>query len=223
VKAFVLAAEGASGVQPGTTPPAYVRQMFDQYAERFDAHLLGELEYRGHIDVVDLVSRLKDGNLRVLDLGCGTGLVGAELQRVPGSHRIHGVDIAPQMLERASARRIYTALHCTDILEFLGGTTPSFDAITAADVLIYLGEAKPLFIRVRETLNCDGVFVFTIERNDDDLGVKLTPSRRYRHGEAYVRRCADNAGLAVLACEPIVIRHELQGAVDGFVVALTVS
>ena len=35
------------GEAPATMPDAYVRALFDDYAPRFDAHLIGKLRYRG--------------------------------------------------------------------------------------------------------------------------------------------------------------------------------
>ncbi len=46
---------------------------------------------------------------RILDLGCGTGLVGEELQK-HGYQNIDGVDLMPNLLEVAKAKNIYGSL-----------------------------------------------------------------------------------------------------------------
>jgi predicted TPR repeat methyltransferase len=68
---------------PAAAAPAYVARLFNQYAPRFDAHLVGSLGYRGPAllyeaarDVCERTNRPMQF-ARALDLGCGTGLAGA--------------------------------------------------------------------------------------------------------------------------------------------------
>jgi predicted TPR repeat methyltransferase len=60
-----------------------------------------------------LVQKLKEfgytDDARILDLGCGTGLVGEELKK-HGYKNIHGVDLTPELLESAKAKGIYGLL-----------------------------------------------------------------------------------------------------------------
>jgi SAM-dependent methyltransferase len=83
------AADGAARHDP---------RIFDNYADRFDAHLLGALQYRVPARCPPHAQRTPSLNIDVLDLGCGTGLIGAELGRVDGS--LVGVDLSAKMLER---------------------------------------------------------------------------------------------------------------------------
>ena len=64
-------------------PDSYVETLFDSYAERFEHHLVGQLGYQ----LPALIRWLCDQQLelhpgRVLDLGCGTGLVGVRTKTV---------------------------------------------------------------------------------------------------------------------------------------------
>jgi predicted TPR repeat methyltransferase len=60
-----------------------------------------------------LVQKLKEfgytNDARILDLGCGTGLVGEELKK-HGYKTIDGVDLTPELLESAKAKGIYGLL-----------------------------------------------------------------------------------------------------------------
>ncbi len=47
---------------------------------------------------------------RILDLGCGTGLVGQELHK-RGYKNIDGVDLTPELLEFAKEKGVYGSLH----------------------------------------------------------------------------------------------------------------
>lgn len=61
--------------QPMVNPPAsYVEKLFDQYADDFEAHLVGQLGYQGHSVLLehlpaDAAARFE----QVWDMGCGTG------------------------------------------------------------------------------------------------------------------------------------------------------
>lgn len=53
--------------------------------------------------------------MKILDLGCGTGL-DAQLYR-PFAKKLTGVDISPKMVEKAEEKNIYDALDVFDVLQ----------------------------------------------------------------------------------------------------------
>ena len=56
--------------------PQFVSRLFDDYARQFEPMLLETLNYCAHARVADLISEhRRDG--RILDAGCGSGLLGA--------------------------------------------------------------------------------------------------------------------------------------------------
>jgi predicted TPR repeat methyltransferase len=80
--------------------PAYVARLFDDYAARFDAHLAGELGYRGPELIAAALDRLDSRRFsRCIDLGCGTGLAGAALRERVDT--LIGVDLSPRMIAKA--------------------------------------------------------------------------------------------------------------------------
>ena len=64
-------------------PQAYVQTLFDQYAPRFEAALVGDLGYRGPELLFKAVLAARAAVRkpaffkRAIDLGCGTGLAAA--------------------------------------------------------------------------------------------------------------------------------------------------
>lgn len=69
--------------------------------------MMRTIEAASEID--DATSRFRDRSLRVLDAGCGTGLVGDVLSEL-GYDDLHGVDLSHEMVSRAGERRIYASL-----------------------------------------------------------------------------------------------------------------
>jgi predicted TPR repeat methyltransferase len=58
----------------------------------------------------ELVGDDKAGASRILDMGCGTGLVGKYLSELGFKH-IDGIDASAGMIENARAKGVYTDLH----------------------------------------------------------------------------------------------------------------
>jgi SAM-dependent methyltransferase len=77
------------------------------------------------------------------DLGCGTGRTGAWLHR-HGVAEIDGVDLTPEMLERASARGIFRSLTEADVTS--SGLVPAaYDLVTVSLVDEHLSDVAPLY------------------------------------------------------------------------------
>ena len=66
------------GEMPVALPEPYVARLFDDYAPRFDTHLINNLGYRAPALIADALSAVASGRhfVAALDLGCGTGLIG---------------------------------------------------------------------------------------------------------------------------------------------------
>ena len=201
-------------------PPArasdhYVRATFDAFAESFDDRL-GALDYTGPAVVEHLLRAARpEGVDALLDLGCGTGLAGPVLR--PLARRLEGLDLSPRMLARAGERNLYDALHEADAEAFLAKAQTTWDAIIAADVLIYLGVLEPLMAAVAAALRPEGLFIATIEEADG-ASWELRPSGRYRHSRAYLRQALDAAGLREERLDTVVLRHEGEQPVEALAV-----
>jgi predicted TPR repeat methyltransferase len=202
---FALAALGLAPIA-AASPPGYVRQLFDEYAERFDSHLVGHLGYRGPALIDGLISRLALPPVAAaVDLGCGTGLCGPILR--PRAARLVGVDLAPKMLEQAQRRGLYDELVCEELTAFAAGTPAQFELAVAADVMNYFGDLAAPLAALRGMLRPGGWLVFTIEL-DEAAAVALQRSRRFAHSADHVREAASATGFSVEAFEHGVLRRE---------------
>lgn len=216
--AAVLAALDAA---EGGLNPAYVRALFDRYAERFDADLVTRLAYTGPEQLYGalLRSAAVAGRParweRALDLGCGTGLMAVPLRPLVGT--LAGVDLAPRMVDKARARGLYDSLGVGDVTTALDAEPEAWDLLTAADVLVYLGDLFPVMAAAARALRPGGWFAATMERLDAEDGFVLGPTRRYAHSDAHLRAAAGAAGLALRLLEPCSSRQERRQPVPGSV------
>ena len=207
------------GALPEAAPPAFVRGLFDEYAERFDGELVDTLRYRGHEQVCAPLATLHPGAFEsALDLGCGSGLAAPLLR--PLAVRLAGVDLAPRMIERAAATGLYDELHIGDLAVHLLATGARHDLVVACDVFIYLGNLAPVFDAVTRVLAPGAIFAFTVEEGEADAGYDLLPTLRYAHSERYLRELAQAHALRVARCERAPLREGHGEAIAGLAMHL---
>ena len=107
-----------------------VTKLFDDYASRFETHLIDALGYSVPKSMRDAVGRYFGGNQRfqhALDLGCGTGLIGEHFRDLVVE--IDGVDLSPKMLEQAHRKQIYSKLDCDEIVAWLDARQRNHSAL----------------------------------------------------------------------------------------------
>jgi predicted TPR repeat methyltransferase len=210
---FFLSAVGV-GPLVKAAPGHFVAALFDQYAQRFDAHLTTELKYFAPQLLFDLVTANSPSHFeKTLDLGCGTGLAAKAFSTVCA--HIQGVDLSQQMLDRARDSCVYEALVLASMQEYLESTPHTYDLILCCDALIYLGDLAAVFAGVRRTLAPGGAFGLTVELCEADAGFDLLPSLRYAHSERYIRQLAEHNQFQVLGVAKGSLREEDHQPVHG--------
>jgi len=205
-----------AGAQAAAMPSAFVETLFDQYADRFDTALVDRLDYRAPALLAAALDTAHPGRrfARVMDLGCGTGLMGAAI-RGRADH-LAGIDISAAMLAQAQAKRLYDRLEKGD-LAALAPAPGQHDLILAADVFAYLGRLEPILTWCAEALVPGGVLGFSVE-SQDDAPLVLRESRRFAHSRAYLDAALRAAGLGVLAMQPAVLRKDRGEDIHGLIV-----
>lgn len=211
---LIAAIEGEAAA---TAPRSYIRDLFNSYAPRFEAHLVGELQYCGHSEVVRLLDVVDSRRRFALayDLGCGTGLVG-ELVR-PRVGRLFGIDLSEKMLEQADRKNIYDTLICGDIDHVLDEREETPDLVLACDVFIYIGDIEPVVEQLSRRMAPGGLFTFSVELSSDPVRWFLRPSGRFAHSDQYVTDTLSRHGFRLLARRDIALRSEGGDALDGAV------
>lgn len=196
---------------------AYIRALFDDYAPRFDQHLRGTLGYSGPETLMAALAAAAPGRTfeRVLDLGCGTGLMGEAIR--PSAQWLGGCDLSPAMVARAATKGVYDDLQTIGLIDYLAGQHA--DLILAADVLVYLGDLAPFFAAAAAALVPGGLLAFTVQKGAD--GLTLGEDLRYAHAEGLLRRWADEAGLVPLSISDCATRCDRGVPVPGLVLVLS--
>lgn len=197
-----------------TSPPEYVRDLFDSYADHFDAHLLQALHYQ--VPTLLLNALTKTGGplsgLDVLDIGCGTGLTGEQFKSWAKS--LTGIDISENMLAIAKEKDIYDKLYAADILPFLRDHQNAYDLILAGDVLVYYGKLDELLSAIYQALRPGGRFAFNVESGSDE-SYQLLKSGRFAHQKNYIEDLFLNIGFDRLFEEEVILRTQDEDPVKG--------
>jgi predicted TPR repeat methyltransferase len=217
-----LALHGA-GVTPALPPSAYVEGLFDDYASRFDTALVDKLGYAVPSKLHDLIIHNTNPGRRfdcVVDFGCGTGLFGAEIRH--RAVRLEGYDLSENMLAEARAKGLYDYLARANLSLapdqsglFSPGQATRADLVSAADVMIYLGDLDAAACNAESLLMPDGLFAFSVEKLDADHGFLLRNSLRYAHSETHVRSVLARYDLTVIAVEETGIRKDAGDWITG--------
>jgi predicted TPR repeat methyltransferase len=215
--------DSVSGRVPETAPRDYVTGLFDDYAERFEKNLVADLDYRVPTQLRALLQAACPAGSRfanVLDLGCGSGLIGVQLR--PLAARMSGVDLSPGMLENAGEKKIYDELERADIIEFLIATEQRYDVFTAADLFIYIGNLEPVFSAVRGAAMGDAWFAFSTEATAE-ANYRLNETGRYSHSKEYIELLSRKFGFEVRNCQAESIRTQSGNPVAGHLFVLQLA
>ena len=212
-----------TGETTDVAPSSYISELFDSFAAHFEERLLVDLEYRTPWELKSLLLADSDGPscfARLLDLGCGTGLVGESFQEISAC-RI-GVDLSPKMVAAAAAKKVYDELVVAEIVSFLEQNQEPFDLIVAADVLIYAGELDRIFAALARGLAENGRIIFSTEQMTGQ-GYQLRQSGRYAHAYSYIEAVAARHGLRILSAQTANLRKEKGQWIAGDLYLLTIS
>jgi len=203
-------------------PKEYVKNLFDDYAERFDDSLIKQLEYKLPFLMKELILKLDPTRKifeKVIDLGCGTGITGKELRDI--SNNLTGIDISSNMVAKTRELDVYDRLIVGDIVDILSSSKEKYDLFIALDVFIYIGELTKIFKTVRQCSNENALFIFSIESQVDD-GYSLLKTGRYSHSESYVLKITSE-GFKLIESQEVRLRKEKEGWIDGKIFILQAS
>jgi len=205
------AINGNTSTEP---PQEYVKDLFDDYAERFDKSLVQQLGYKLPFLMKQLILKLDPSrNIfeKVIDLGCGTGLSGKELRDI--SNNLTGIDLSENMVAKARELDVYDSLIVGDIVDTLSSSQEKYDLFIALDVLVYIGAVKSIFSAVRNCCKKNAFFIFSVETQEED-GYSLLKSARYSHSVEYILKTAPEH-FKLIESRDVKLRKEKKDWING--------
>ncbi len=210
-------------LRPSRTKRDQLVDLFDWYANHFERNLVEDLEYVTPQQMVRWCADYLPKNLvleRVLDLGCGTGLVGEHLKKEFSVTRLVGVDFSEKMLEKCIEKKIYEETHNKDLRLFLQHNSTDYHLILASDVFIYLGDLAATLRQAYTRLQPGGYLVFSVEQ---DNGWKYTWCRRtgrFQHSLNYLKNLYNQSEYSRMESRSAFLRKERGKWVPGYLVLL---
>lgn len=209
-------------------PAQYVSELFDGFAGNFEEKLVQKLNYAIPQKLVALLTDIAKPTAKewdILDLGCGTGLVGTVI--APYARQLTGVDLSARMLEKAQNKNLYQRLEKADLLAMMNNeATASYDVIVAADVFVYIGKLDAIMGEAKRLLRPGGILAFSVEAAEtrpnkgESKDYCLNGKGRYAHSSSYIERIALEHGLMKSVLAPSDIRMESGTPVQGWVALL---
>lgn len=207
------------GETPDQQPVELTSKIFDNLAEFYDWRMVRGLKYQLPKQVSQLIlERHPDRKINVLDLGCGTGLLGVFLGRLDGA--LMGVDPSRKMIEQAARHNVYDRFHTVNLHDALRETPDKlYQVITALDVFIYAGDVKHAIPNMYRVLTPGGMMVLSFETAaEQGADMVLQPNGRYAHKRSHLQALCQSAGFTSVEIENVVLREENRQPVDGFTV-----
>ncbi|MBI5913474.1 class I SAM-dependent methyltransferase [Candidatus Azambacteria bacterium] len=144
-----------------------VRQSAEAWDKQFREgkwdFLVEDIQKQGHAVLIGMMcrSRAMRGDITVLDIGCGNGIVARMVRSMCGEKcRYFGIDISQAALDGLKKEDPDAVLVCADANDpppFI----EKFDVIIFSEVLLYL-DFRNILDRYRDLLSKDGVIIFSL-------------------------------------------------------------
>jgi predicted TPR repeat methyltransferase len=148
----------------GTTDPGEVAGRYDEWAESYDDDLVSWSYQAPSVTAEIVVTRVPDAR-SVLDVGCGTGLVGKALRARGCAARIVGLDISQASLRVAEQSDAYDSLERADLQQPLDVKDNAVDALVCAGVMTYLPDVEAVWREFARVVRPGGIVIST-QRED---------------------------------------------------------
>lgn len=148
----------------GVSDPREVADRYDEWAKGYD-HDLASWSYQAPEVVAEQVVSRTPEMASVLDVGCGTGLVGRALRARGFSGQILGLDLSAASLDVARRCGAYDSLARADLQQPLPHADDSVDALVCVGVMTYLPDVDAAWREFARVVRPGGLLVAT-QRED---------------------------------------------------------
>ena len=135
--------------------------VYQEWAADYDDdndNLLGTVSQPMSVQI--LQEYVKNKELKIIDVGCGTGLVGRELERA-GFSNFDGIDISKEMIDIAK-RRVYSNLFIGSLNDKLPFADSEYDAALCVGVFTHGHVGSDRLDELARIVKPGGIICFTI-------------------------------------------------------------
>ena len=149
------------------------RALYRDWAQTYDETMLQGLHYQSPQTVARLLAaHLPDRQAAVLDIGCGTGLLGQGLAE-HGFGTIDGLDVSPEMMQVAQRRGVYRRFIEADLNLPLAMPDASYDGASCCGTFTHGHVGAGCLDELFRVLRSGAPFAFTVKLEVfDSLGFK---------------------------------------------------
>ncbi|MFT5217887.1 MAG: putative TPR repeat methyltransferase [Planctomycetota bacterium] len=146
-----------------------LKTIYADWADSYDVDNNEKLGTVSQPNAVALLAKfLQDRQAPIIDIGCGTGLVGQHLQAT-GFHCFDGTDLSPEMLEHAHHRG-YRHLFTCDADQGIPVADAAYQATICVGVFTHSHLGPSLFAELLRITRVGGIIVFTVNEGVYDSG-----------------------------------------------------
>mmetsp|Transcript_3328 Transcript_3328/g.4964 ORF Transcript_3328/g.4964 Transcript_3328/m.4964 type:complete len:501 (+) Transcript_3328:101-1603(+) len=178
-------------------------------------------------EVIDETKRRCTWAKRGADLGCGSGCAGVVFRSC--IEHLTGVDISPEMVDKARQRGCYDLLLVGDIECVVGNgkdvEDSLFDIIFACNVFTFIHDIRGVFQSVSNSMKRkDGIFAFSaefIEGGEEVPDVVLQSCARYAHKRSFIEAIAREFGFEFNMIKESQLREHEGNHVKGVLVVMS--
>jgi len=138
-----------------------LQDVYKEWASAYDYdndHLLGTVSQPLSVQIFQ--EYMKDKSVRIIDVGCGTGLVGLELEN-SGFTNFDGIDISQEMIDIAKQRG-YSKLFIGSLNESLPFESNEYDAAFCVGVFTHGHVGSDRIDELVRIVRSEGIICFTI-------------------------------------------------------------
>ena len=199
-------------------PGEILQEKYDYLADDYENSYVKETEYTGHLETIKTLRNITESlnrRIDILDLGCGTGLVGQALRKLGIVRKLVGIDISQQSLQLCQNLEfnnipVYDTLINDDVRNCLEQHKMRYDLITATDLFSHLGDLDTIVKNCSDLLSPNGVLCFSIIKNFDNSDYEfLYSSDHFCHSLHYIRNILCNNNLEELSVSSYKIQTDV--------------
>jgi predicted TPR repeat methyltransferase len=147
------------------------RTIYNQWADTYEEYVKN-LNYLGPKNVAenfkDYISTFNNNNFKILDFGCGTGLLGQEIyQNLIGNYHfeIDGIDISENMIQKCREKNIYRNIIEINLLQDNLPPNYEYDYIVSSGVFLEGHVSFKVVNKLLDNLKTFGTLFITIRES----------------------------------------------------------